>query len=59
MLRKLGVGVEKLGKRIESHLVPFKELRSERGTMRQRYMRYLQKRAELMVERIEELATVP
>lgn len=59
MLKKLGVGVKELKDRIESHLVPFEELKSKRGGMRQRYMRYLRKRAELMAERIEELASLP
>ena len=59
MLKKLGVGVDRLKERIESHLVPFEELKSRRGGMRQRYMRYLRKRADLMAERIEELASLP
>lgn len=59
MLKELGVGVDQLKDRIESHLVPFDELRSKRGGMRQRYMRYLQRRAKLMAERIEELASLP
>ena len=47
-----------LRRRVESHLVPYEEFRSEVGTIENRYMRYLGRRAKLMAARIEELATV-
>ena len=58
MLEELEVDGKELRERVESHLVPYKELKSKRGSIRQRYTKYLQQRAELMAERIEELATL-
>ena len=57
MLEELEVDEKELRERVESHLVPYKELKSKRGSIRQRYNKYLQQRAALMAERIEELAT--
>ena len=51
MLTELGMADEDLRKRIEGHVVPYIELKNERGTIRQRYKRYLHKRAELMAGR--------
>lgn len=56
MLDELEVDEKELRRRVESHLVPYTELKSKRGSIRHRYNRYLQQRAELMAERIEELA---
>ena len=58
MLTDLRVADEELRERIESHLVPYEELKNERGTMQERYMEYLQERAKLMARRIRELATL-
>ena len=57
MLEELDVDDKKLSERVESHLVPYNELKSKRGSIAQQYERYLQRRAELMAKRIEELAT--
>ena len=58
MLTELRVADEELRERIDGHLVPYEELKNERGTMEERYMRYLRKRAKLMARRIRELATL-
>ena len=58
-LKKIGVGEIQLKRRIESHLVPFTELKNKHGDIHRRYKRYLQKRAKLMAEMIEDLASPP
>ena len=58
MLGELKVSDQDLRMRIESHLVPYQEVTSARGSMQQRYTRYLRKRAEVMAARIKTLATL-
>ena len=43
--------------RIESHVVPYSELESAKGPMRQRYDRFLKKRAKMLARQIDQLAT--
>ena len=45
--------------RIRGHLVPFEEMVSTEGAMGDRYRQFLAQRAELLAERIEELAKPP
>ena len=58
MLEELVADENELRRRVESHVVPYKELKSRRGSICQRYERYLQQRAKLMAERIFKLATI-
>ena len=44
---------------VESHLVPYEELKSANSTIEKRYLRFLQKRAELLAARIQVLARNP
>ena len=59
MLSELEVADRELGARIESHLVPYEELKSTAGNIRLRYDRYLKKRAELMAKKIRQLTALP
>ena len=59
ILDDLDIDDSELRDRVEGHLVPYRDLESKRGTLEARYKRFLQKRAELLAERIEELTTLP
>lgn len=59
ILEETGVPNVELRSRVESHWVPYKELKSEKGTIGQRYKRFLKKRANLLAGRIEELVALP
>ena len=59
ILDDLNIGDSELRGRVESHLVPYRDLKSKRGTLQQRYKRFLLNRAELLAKRIEELTTLP
>ena len=58
MLNQLEEVDDQLRARVEGHFVPYDELKSTRGGIRSRYERYLNRRAELMAERIKSLTTL-
>ena len=59
ILDEVSISDSKLKERVESHLVPYEELKREQGTIGQRYSRFRERRAELLAARIKELTTLP
>ena len=59
MRGELDISQKRLRERIESHLVPYAELRNKSGRIASRYRRFLKRRAESLADLIEELAAEP
>ena len=57
--KERGVGISELRARISGHYVPFNEIRNAKGTVRERYRTFLEKRAHMLATRIRELAAPP
>ena len=57
--KKKGIGEVELQGRIDGHFVPFEEMVSTKGAVKDRYRRFLVQRAELLAARIEEVASPP
>ena len=59
MLSDLKIQEDEMQERIEGHHVPFAEMKSSKGTVEQRYHKFLKKRADKLSELVQKLGALP